>query len=446
MAKRKRSEETGAAKASAKKQAEPPAAAAAAAAENSDDELAALEAKGPFEPILRVIAGSYDHQLLCLSMTVSPQAFAMPSAGQEQEPDTAVFSPIFYFSAHTSAIRCMTQSKRYLVTGGNDEHIRLYDLQKRKEIGTMLYHDGSITRLSFITPAGSGAAKWLLSAGEDGKILVWRTKDWEVLADMKKGGHKGAVNDVAVHPTGKIAISVGRDRTIRLWNLMTAKNASHTKLGFEGLRVCWNGDGGLYAVGADRKIVVYDMAFKPVHTIELKSPLHTLAYTTFWDATADEPVEYLVSSLGNGAIQFRRAADVAAGADDVAFELLRHKTRVKDLSFCTLPVPSIFAAALTPKFAAAAHAFMTSVSTDGTICVWNLSTRNLVGEHVANERLICSALVPEDIENFASMKRRWKEAGVDASETEASESEFEGGAAASADDAEASDAEFAGFD
>ena len=44
-------------------------------------------------------------------------------------------------------------------------------------------------------------------------------------------GHKGRVNNVAVHPTGKLALSVGKDRTLRMWDLMRGKGSASTKLG-----------------------------------------------------------------------------------------------------------------------------------------------------------------------------------------------------------------------
>ena len=44
----------------------------------------------------------------------------------------------------------MDLAKRYLVTGSNDEHIRIYDLQKEK-LGTLLSHNGTITSLKFST-------------------------------------------------------------------------------------------------------------------------------------------------------------------------------------------------------------------------------------------------------------------------------------------------------
>lgn len=204
-------------------------------------------------PILRVITGSYEHQLLCVSLSVDKQAFAHHKPGSDETKATNFFTPIFHFASHTASIRCVGNAKRYLVTGGNDEHIRLYDLQKRKEIGTLMHHEGSITCMEFVK-----SGKWLVSGGEDGKVLIWRTQDWEVLADMK--GHKGPVNDISIHPSGKIALSVGRDRSLRLWNLMTGKNASVLKMGHEEpIQVCWNATGDKYVVGWQKKISIYDM-------------------------------------------------------------------------------------------------------------------------------------------------------------------------------------------
>ena len=128
------------------------------------------------------------------------------------------------FSAHTGAIKCLAANNRYLVSGGSDEVIkysilvfysynRIYDLKKRKDLGSLVQHNGAITALQFYSKTH------LLSASEDGTICIWRTRDWECMATMK--GHKGS----------KIAISVGKDTALRLWNLMTGRKASVNKLG-----------------------------------------------------------------------------------------------------------------------------------------------------------------------------------------------------------------------
>lgn len=82
---------------------------------------------------------------------------------------------------------------------------------------------GSITHLEF--PSRSH----LLSASEDGTLCLFRARDWSVLRSLK--GHKGRVNCVAVHPSGKVALSVGKDRTLRMWDLMRGKGSASTKLG-----------------------------------------------------------------------------------------------------------------------------------------------------------------------------------------------------------------------
>ncbi len=82
---------------------------------------------------------------------------------------------------------------------------------------------GSITYLEF--PSRSH----LLSASEDGTLCLFHARDWNVLRILK--GHKGRVNCVAVHPSGKLALSVGQDRTLRMWDLMRGKGSASTKLG-----------------------------------------------------------------------------------------------------------------------------------------------------------------------------------------------------------------------
>lgn len=69
----------------------------------------------------------------------------------------------------------------------------------------------------------------LLSASEDGTLCLFRARDWAVLKALR--GHKGRVNAVDVHPSGKVALSVGKDKALRMWDLMRGKGVASTKLG-----------------------------------------------------------------------------------------------------------------------------------------------------------------------------------------------------------------------
>lgn len=97
---------------------------------------------------------------------------------------------------------------------------------------------------------------------------------------------RGPVNWLSVHPSGKLALSVGRDKTLRTWNLITAKCAfvSNIKAGMlllisiyvsdtknllfckffkivyflEADIVIWSPSGEFYLIAVNNKIDVYD--------------------------------------------------------------------------------------------------------------------------------------------------------------------------------------------
>jgi len=159
--------------------------------------------------------------------------------------------PIFIYPSHISYIKCIGIGGHHMASGGTDEVIKLYDLKKRKEVGTLLHHSGTITCLTFFQKTH------MLSSGEDGEICLWRTKDWEKLTSFK--GHKSGVTWVAIHPSGKLALSISTDKTLRCWNLVEGKAAYTLKLyRKDALRIFSNKTGSLYGIMFDREVIVYD--------------------------------------------------------------------------------------------------------------------------------------------------------------------------------------------
>ncbi|KAM9933173.1 hypothetical protein OXX80_007208 [Metschnikowia pulcherrima] len=352
----------------------------------------------------RIMVGSYEHNLLCLSLIMKGTA-------------EAVFTPIFHFQAHTLSIKSIDIAKRYLVTGSNDEHIRIYDLQKRKELGTLLSHQGTVTTLKFSkesskTSDSSKSGKWLLSGSEDGKIIIWRTKDWETFGTLK--GHSGRVNDLDIHPSGRVAISVGTDNTIRLWNLMTAKKAAVLKIkgrdhvGQPADIVRWISEGKHFVVGLLNQLFIYELSEQAqiVKKVQFKSTLMCL------ETISIDSKEYLVVGLNNGAIQFYDVAKTLSDENpEPEFTLQGHSNRVKGISFMcsesdTHNVP-----------------FLVSVSSDGKIVVWNLTKRDQVAVYDSGERLNCVAVCGESVEKADTMKRRYED--VEGGENEPSDTEYE---------------------
>lgn len=66
-----------------------------------------------------------------------------------------------------------------------------------------------------------------------GDICIWKADgDWELMKTMK--GHKAAVSSLAAHPSGSLALSVSRDKQMRLWDLGKGSCAYQAPLGAEG--------------------------------------------------------------------------------------------------------------------------------------------------------------------------------------------------------------------
>ncbi|KIY46870.1 WD40 repeat-like protein, partial [Fistulina hepatica ATCC 64428] len=229
----------------------------------------------PEEPLptaYKVIAGSYEKLLYGFEGTIS---VSESSEGTSKSEPSLSFNlkPIFMFSAHAShitAVAASPQGGKWLATGSADENIKIWDLRRRFEVGGLQHHNGSITHLGF--PSRSH----LLSASEDGTLCLFRTRDWVVLRVLK--GHKARVNSVAVHPTSKVALSVGKDRTVRMWDLMRGRGVASMKLGKEGELIRWSIDGTLSAIQSLATIDVYTIDMLLVHTIAHPSRIHDIKF------------------------------------------------------------------------------------------------------------------------------------------------------------------------
>ena len=163
------------------------------------------------------------------------------------------FEVIFRYSPHPECIKALqfikSMAGSMMVSGGSSEVMRLYNVNSRKEIGTLMEHTASVVCMDFYK------SSHLLSGGEDNTICLWRTSDWNCIHIL--GGHKGHINSIAVHPSGKLALSTSKDRTLRMWNLVKGRCAYIKKLPKEAVQVLWSFDGMLYATVSGSSVTVH---------------------------------------------------------------------------------------------------------------------------------------------------------------------------------------------
>mmetsp|Transcript_32090 Transcript_32090/g.125097 ORF Transcript_32090/g.125097 Transcript_32090/m.125097 type:complete len:171 (+) Transcript_32090:512-1024(+) len=114
-----------------------------------------------------------------------------------------------------------------MMSAGVDDFIRIYNVQKRKEVGVLVQHNGPVNCLDILH------RKYALSGGDDGELCVWRSRDWELLRRLR--AHKKPVLDAKFHPSGAAAVTIGGDRKLKLWDIVRA----HEAFGTVTARVSW---------------------------------------------------------------------------------------------------------------------------------------------------------------------------------------------------------------
>jgi len=222
-------------------------------------------------------------------------------------------------------------------------------LKKKVEVGTLIQHSGAVNAIEFY-----GAH--MLSGGQDGQICVWETKGWECLVTLK--AHKGGVIDFSVHPSGKVALSIGKDKSMKLWDLVKGKSAFKTRLVRAPQMVRWSPGGDTYCLVDDAKLTVYNAAENMViQTITPPKKITSLAFITS-----------TLVALGceEGILQ---CWDIVSGK--MTHDLVGHKIRVRTLSSTDLPLAED---AIEGKNAANKRHFIVSGSSEGMVKVWELST------------------------------------------------------------------------
>ncbi|XP_053606818.1 p21-activated protein kinase-interacting protein 1-like [Plodia interpunctella] len=155
----------------------------------------------------------------------------------------------FATQSHTASVRCVTTGGKFLASGGTDDKVVVIDLKSRKEHTVLMNHDGTVNTAAF-THSGTH----LLTGADDGSIIVTRTGNWQIEKIWKKAHGGQPVTVIAVHPSDKLALSIGGDKTLRTWNLIKGRPAFTINLSSKGITMPTEIK---FSPGGDRFSLVY---------------------------------------------------------------------------------------------------------------------------------------------------------------------------------------------
>jgi len=181
-------------------------------------------------------------------------------------------SQTFGFAAHIGCVKALHCSRTgRLASGGTDQIVRLFDLDRAIEVGELQEHEHAISCLNF------WGTTTLVTGGEDGQVCLWRCGDWELL--FKFRAHKVAVACLVVHPSGRLMASGGRDRSLRLWDLMRGTAAAHLVIDHVPEVLDWSPTGKHLAVMSMQGLIGVDAKSGETATFKDPGPAGAAALT-----------------------------------------------------------------------------------------------------------------------------------------------------------------------
>ncbi|KAF5747961.1 WD-40 repeat family protein / small nuclear ribonucleoprotein Prp4p-related [Tripterygium wilfordii] len=102
-------------------------------------------------------------------------------------------------------------NKYHLVTGGEDNTCRVWDLRKKKSLYTIPAHSKLISQVKFEPQEGY----FLVTASSDMTSKVWSGRDFKPVKTLS--GHEAKVNSLDISEDAQYIVTVSHDWTIKLW-------------------------------------------------------------------------------------------------------------------------------------------------------------------------------------------------------------------------------------
>jgi len=150
-------------------------------------------------------------------------------------------------SAHYDAVTalCISHNNRFLLTGGTQGEVRLWELRSRELISHLKEHTGRVNALAIYDDDSVA-----LSASRDRCILKWDLRqERRTFCNMQR---MGGINDLCISKDEKNIITVGQERSVTYWQV-GEEEAVHKALlngdEDEGRCVGRSNDGSLIATG-----------------------------------------------------------------------------------------------------------------------------------------------------------------------------------------------------
>lgn len=237
--------------------------------------------------------------------------------------------------------------------------VRLFDLMKGVELGELQEHQDAVSCLEF------WGTTTLITGGADGQVCIWRAQDWELL--LKYRAHKAAVACLAVHPSGRLMASSGRDRGIRLWDLTRGTAAATLSAEDSVEELHWSPNGNCIAALSGKELLLVD-ATNADSIATFCNPASAGFMRVTLSASAFLADSWLAVGDGKGDV---RIVGKSGNAEKQSQQLME---------VCRLPVDAGASRGRVKSMSSAAQGLLVLGMSSGSVEVWSYSPSKLTSK------------------------------------------------------------------
>ncbi|XP_068323909.1 uncharacterized protein [Pyrus communis] len=196
---------------------------------------------------MSLIAGSYEKFIW---------GFKLRPLNPSPDSQSLTLTPLFSYPSHLSSITSVATAGSAAASGGTDDTVHLYDMSSATSLGSLHDHSATVTSLSFFTPPHLSFPLNLISADAEGSLCIYEADPFVLLKTLKP--HRKAINDVALHPSGKLALTVGKDECLAMINLVRGKRSFYCRVAKEASLVSYDFSGEKFYMTMEEKVLVHE--------------------------------------------------------------------------------------------------------------------------------------------------------------------------------------------
>lgn len=290
----------------------------------------------------------------------------------------------FSVKNHIGCVNTVAACGKFIASAGSDERLFLYT---HKEHFATISDLGSLAPASEVRVLRFPDPHFLVCGCEDGTVAVYKTRTWDCVSVLPV--HEKAIIDMAFHPSGLVAVTIGADRMVALLDMQRGKLLTKAKVPkMVPHIVLFDADASHFAVFQPFEVHFYSTLEARrlcSATVEAQPPneIHSAVFLSSSGALLigceDSTIRFITASAMKA--RFEAAAAGGGGSSDIALDfqcakleylpenqpqqnasggparkVAAHRSRIRSMQMCS--------------------GLLFTSDTDGVVCVWEVAEKS----------------------------------------------------------------------